>query len=338
MQTAQTNNGLIVQGRLVWTVGRTPHEGKAKTDYNSGAVILDETGQPQMQYGFGLAIAKVDPRTGQTSEQFTKVWQALHAEAFTLYPSGQLPPDFAMKYKDGDAVDHNGKPFETRDGYKGHIILACTTEIPPKFFRYEGGNNIMVNDGFKCGDYVNVQLNLKAHPPKGRGKPGLYLNPSAVQLIQAGKEIINAPSGDQLFGQQAPVFNGVVEAHTGPTMPNMAPAAPQAPQMPQQGFAAPMAPAQPQYPAQAPQAPQMPQQPAQPHYGVLPQTHQPQPPMGAPAMPQYPAQPPMQPAAPQYPAQAPQMPQQGYAPAAPQYAPQAPAGMPGMPGMPPMPR
>src|SRR5690606_5737068 len=104
-----------------------------------------------------------------------------------LYPSGNLPPDFAMKYKDGDAVDHNGKPFADREGYAGHLILVCTTQIPIKWFVYEGGNNILVNTGIKCGDYIEAQLNLKAHPAKGRGKAGLYLNPSAARLIQPGK-------------------------------------------------------------------------------------------------------------------------------------------------------
>lgn len=269
----QTNgNNLVVQGRIVWTLGQSLFEGKNKTDFNTGVPIMGDDGQPIKEYGFGLAIPKLDVRTGQPSADFQKVWQLMHQEAFTLYPSGHIPAEFAMKYKDGDAVDHNGKPFADREGYKGHIVLACTTQIGIKFFRFEGGNNILVNDGIKCGDYVNVQLNIKAHPAKGRGKAGLYLNPSAVQLIQAGKEIINTPSGDQLFGTAAPAYAGQVEAPTAAPMPNIAPqgfAAPMPGMQPMHNYAAPM-----QQPAQ--QAP-IPQAAPQPHYGVLPQTHQPAP-------------------------------------------------------------
>ena len=269
--TTNTTQGQMVQGRIVWTLGQSVFEGKKLTDFNTGAPILDENGESIVEFGFGLAVPKVDPSTGQFTQQFTALWNAIHSEALTLYPNGQVPKDFAYKFKDGDTdLDDKGVPYSKREGYAGHLVLACTTRIAPKFFKWEGGNNILVASGIKCGDYVNVQLNLKAHPPKGRGKPGLYTNPSAVQLIQPGKEIINQPSGDQLFGMQAPVYQGAVEAPAAPTMPQYQPQVPQAPQMPQQPAYAP--PAAPQY---------------DPHYGVLPPQHQPQ----APQMPPMPGMP-----------------------------------------------
>lgn len=267
MTTQSNGQGVMIQGRIVWVLGDL-FAGKIKTDYDTNQPIVDTvTGQPIREYGFGIAIPKVDPRTGQPTEEYTKVWSLLHREAFTLYPSGHIPPDFAMKYKDGDGIDHNGKLFSDREGYKGHLVLNCTTQIAMKCFRFEGGNNVLVNDGIKCGDYVNVQLTVKAHPAKGRGKAGLYLSPIAVQLIQPGKEIINTPSGDQMFGSVAPAYKGEVVAPVYAPMPTQA-------------------------------APVAPSQPA-PHYGVVPQGLQPQnapaypapvsPPMGnvapAPAMP-----------------------------------------------------
>lgn len=302
--TQGNGNNVVVQGRIVWTSGSSLFEGKKKTDFNTGAPILADDGSPLLEYGFGLAIPKYNPQTGQPTPEFTKIWQMLHAEAFTLYPSGQLPPDFAMKYKDGDAIDHNGKPFADREGYKGHLILNCTTQIAIKFFIFQGGNNILVNTGIKCGDYVNVQLNVKAHPAKGRGKPGLYLNPSAVQLIQPGAEIINTPSGDQMFGQQAPAYAGQVIAPTNAVMPGMA--APMGPPPMQQQFGA-QVPQQAYNPQQANQYQGMPAQApmqADPHYGVLPPNFQP-------------------------PQQASQMPAQ-----APMQQQQAPNNFPAMPGMP----
>lgn len=264
---AQSNgNNLVVQGRIIWSIGNNICEGKQKTKYGTNEIVLGVDGNPVIEYGFGLAIPKIDPATGQITAEYKQVWEALHKEAFTLYPNGQIPPGFAMKYKDGDTdVDENGKPYSSKEGYPGHIVLACTTQIPIKYFRFEGGNNILVNDGIKCGDYVNAQLNIKAHPAKGQGKPGLYLNPSAVQFIQAGKEIINAPSGDQIFGQGVPAYSGQVEAHVQPTMPNVAPGM----QPPVNGAA--MAPT----PGIVPQSTIPAANPVNPHYGVIPQTHQP---------------------------------------------------------------
>jgi len=298
--SAGNGESLLVQGRIVWTSGNNLFAGKPKVDDRNKQPVIDQkTGQQVIEYGFGLAVPKVDPRTGQQTPEYTKVMAAMQKEALTLYPSGHIPPGFSMKYKDGDGVDHNGVPFSQREGHANHIIVACVTRIPIKYFRYENGNNILVNDGIKCGDYVNVQLNIKAHPAVGNSKAGLYVNPSAVQLIAPGKEIVNAPSGDQLFGMQAPAYNGQIIAHEVPAM-NMQGYAPQGQtQMPPQG----QPPMQQQY---APQAPMQQQAPA--NYNVLPQGFQP-PAQGQTQMPPQ-GQPPMQQ---QYAPQAP-MQQQGYYP------------------------
>jgi len=253
MTEKNNGNNLVIQGRIIWTLGSNMFAGKQKTDMNTKQPVIGVDGNPVTEYGFGLAIPKIDPRTGQPTEEYQKVWQALHTEAFKLYPSGQLPPNFAMKYKDGDSVDHNGKPFADREGYANHLVLSCTTRLVIKYFIFQDGNNVMVNDGIKCGDYVNVQLNIKAHPAQGTGRAGLYLNPGAVQFIQAGKEIINAPSGDQLFGQDIPSYNGEVVAPVAAPMPG--------------------ATTLPPHPGNAP----APMAAPAPHYGVLPPTHQPAP-------------------------------------------------------------
>lgn len=299
---AQTNgNGVLLQGRLIWILGQSIFEGKQKTDQTTKQVIMDtKTGNPVVEYGFGLAIPKIDPRTGQNHPEYIKAWQALQAEALTMFPSGQVPPSFAMKYKDGDtAVDEQGRPYRDREGYAGHFVISCTTRIPIKGFVFQGGNNILVTTGINNGDYVNVQLNIKAHPAAGQSKAGLYVNPSAVQLIAKGKEIINTPSGDQLFGMAAPQYAGQVEApvHTMPGQDMSQQMGPpggmpmnQNPPMQQQQMA------QPQQNFQGPPQQQV-QQNFDPNYGVLPPQHQPQqqttqappqqqmgPPMGQPGM------------------------------------------------------
>lgn len=255
MSQATNGKSVMVQGRIVW-VGGDLFKGKIKTEFNSNIPKKNAAGETMMEYGFGLAVPKSvlnQTATGQPGE----IWAAMHEEAFTLYPSRQIPPGFAMKYKDGDGIDHKGQPFSQREGHAGHIILTCTTSLPIKFFKWENGQNILISEGIKCGDYVNVQLHVKAHPAQGQGKPGLYLNPNAVQFLGFGKEIINAPSGDQIFGNALP------------PMPQGASAMPLAPT----GMIVPTG--QPAAPPMPPQAMPMQQPPA--HFGVIPPVHQPPP-------------------------------------------------------------
>jgi hypothetical protein len=259
MSQASNGKNVMVQGRIVWVSGDL-WKGKGVVDDRTKQPKIDQkTGLQIIQYGFGLAV----PKTSLNNNP-EEIWAALHMEAAAIYPSG-LPPDFAKKFKDGDTdVDQNGVPFNQREGYPGHMVFACTTQIPIKFFKFENGANIQVSEGIKCGDYVNVQLGVKAHGKVGQGKPGMYLNPMAVQLIGYGKEIINSPSGDQIFGLQQPAI---------PQGASAMPLAPQGntPLMPvNNGFPPPHMAAQP--PAMPPA------QPAgyAPHYGILPTAHQPQ--------------------------------------------------------------
>lgn len=250
----QQNNGqtVMVQGRIVWTSGDL-FKGRPKLDMTTKLQKMNKLGQPIQEYGFGLSIPKTAfSQPGGAMD----LWNAIHAEAFTLFPNRQIPPSFAMKFKDGDLIDDKGVPFAQREGYAGSLVFACTTTLPIKFFKFENGQNIMIDQGIKCGDYVNVQLQIKAHPAFGTGKAGLYVNPNAVQFLGYGKEIINTPSGDQIFGVAQPGLpagaSAMPIAQPGMLMPTSAP------------------------PAQSP--PQ-----AQAHYGVLPPIHQPPPggqPMG----------------------------------------------------------
>lgn len=267
---ASEGKNVLVQGRIVWTTGNTPFSGQQKKD-QTGKLIFNERNEPLMQYGFGLAVPIPGP--GSTPEQtknFTDLWEAMHLEAQTLYPNGQIPPGFAMKYKDGtNGIDHKGQPFANRAGYKGCYVFSMTTTIPVNYFKYQGAY-IQVNDGIKCGDYVQVSVSVKAHAPKpgSRAKPGLYLNPSLVLFLAEGEAIINAPSADAIFGAQAPQT----------IIPVVAPQAPQS-------FGQ-MAAFQQHAPQAAPAAPVW---NGQPNHGVLPQAFQQHAPQEAPAAPTIPS-------------------------------------------------
>jgi len=197
---------LVLQGRIVWTAGQTVFSGSQKKD-QAGKLMTNDKGEPAMQYGFGLAVPKpaADSRPEEV-KNFMDMWNAIQSEAMALYPTGQIPPGFSFKYKDGDGVDHKGMPFSSREGYAGHLVYALTTSLPLKFFKYEGGAYVQVKDGIKCGDYVQVQVNVKGHLPKPgtQGKPGLYLNPNMTLFLGFGKEIVNAPDASSVFGAAPP--------------------------------------------------------------------------------------------------------------------------------------
>lgn len=261
---ANKGRTVMCQGRIVWIKGDLM-KGQLKRDYNTKQPVMDpKTGQQKVEWGFGLSIPKsalqqIAP--GQPGE----VWAAMHEEAFTLFPSRQIPPAFAMKFRDGDGIDDKGIPFAQREGYAGCIVLACTTNIQPKFYRWEGGTNVQITEGIKCGDFVNVQLNIKAHPAVGKQKAGLYVNPKMVQFLAYGKEIINTPDPMTVFGNQAPPIPA-----GGSAVP-FAPTGFVPPQEPQQQYGQQVVQnLQQQYQQPAPP----PQAPAAPHYGVLPPQQQ----------------------------------------------------------------
>lgn len=267
---------VIVQGRIVWASGDL-FKGKQQTQFGTSIPKINpKTGEQDVQFGFGLSIP-----TAELSDPTRAgvLWVAMHEEAYIMFPSRQIPPSFAMKFKDGvTGIDENGKPYALREGYKDCYVFAMTTNLPIRFFKWEGGQNIQVADGIKCGDYVNVQVTVKAHAAVGQGKAGLYLNPNCVQLVAPGKEIVNAPTGDMVFGMSAPPTPSNYVLPEQPVMPAMAQPGPAMPIMPPTAAA-----------------------PPQPHYAVIPPSHQP-PPGGMP-MPgaaqgwappptgQYPAQP-----------------------------------------------
>lgn len=197
---------IMCQGRILWSAGKDVFSGAPRKN-QMGQPIMNANGEPAMEYGYGLAVPKPGPAsTPDEVKNFMDMWNAIQSEAMALYPTGHIPPGFSFKYKDGDGVDHKGMPFSSREGYAGHLVYALTTSLPLKFFKYEGGAYVQVKDGIKCGDYVQVQVNVKGHLPKPgtQGKPGLYLNPNMTLFLGFGKEIVNAPDASSVFGAAPP--------------------------------------------------------------------------------------------------------------------------------------
>jgi len=176
-------------GRIVWG---HPANSQKKKDQNTGAVIVRD-GKEVEQWSFGVAFSKADFSAG--------VYPYLLQEASTAFPNG-TPQQFAWKFKDGDGVDHLGKPFNTREGYAGNVVLTVSTEsFAPPIYKYENGayRQLSANE-IKCGDYIALNLNVKFNGATGTKTPGLYINPNGLVHVGYGQEIISSGANpDELF-------------------------------------------------------------------------------------------------------------------------------------------
>jgi hypothetical protein len=183
-------------GRIVWG---SPSYVQPVKDDNTGQTKLDSTGQPRKKWSFGIAFPK--------HEFDQKVRPYLQQAAALLFPQG-IPPTFSWKITDGDTVDKNGVPYGAREGYAGHYVLACSTELsaPPCWKQNPAGGHMQLDaKEINTGDYVVVGIGAAPNKPTNpTHKPGLYINPRSVLFIGYGQKIVsrNAPDPTQMFGNQ----------------------------------------------------------------------------------------------------------------------------------------
>ena len=257
---------LTAGGRIVWG---NPAEMRVQKDQRTKQPKIGKDGKPVEQCAFGLAIPKAE---------FGATWAAMQQAAAMVYPNG-VPSGFSWKFKDGDGVDRQGKPYNTREGYAGcYVLTISTTTFAPPIYKFENGAYRQLNaNEIKTGDFARVSLILKGNAPTDPSHtPGLYVNPKGVEFLGYGQEIINGGGDpDEMFGgAPAPVPAGasavpISSAPTSVAMPGM----PQTASAPQ-GYP------QPGYPAPAPQGYSQPAPVAAPQGYPQPQ---PAAPMPAPA-------------------------------------------------------
>lgn len=177
-------------GRIVWG---NPARANKKTDQKTRQPVLRD-GKQVEQWAFGLAFPKAE------FQQY--IMPYLNQEASTLFPQG-VPPQFSWKIKDGDSVDRQGKPYSSREGYAGCYVLTISTEaFAPPIFKFENGAfRQLAQNEIKTGDYVAVNLTVKANKPADQQMtPGIYVNPNGIELIGYGHEIVSASADpDELF-------------------------------------------------------------------------------------------------------------------------------------------
>ncbi|NUM72791.1 hypothetical protein HUU40_00375, partial [candidate division KSB1 bacterium] len=150
-------------------------------------------------------MTTLQAQNGNPANSFEQaVWPYLDMEAKTGYPQG-VPPVFSWKWKDGDSIDREGKPYANREGYAGHYVMTISSEaFAPPLYRFDGQQyHQMTADEIKCGDYVAVSINTKLNVPTDRTHtPGLYINPVGVCFVGYGAAIVNGPDAQTMFGGQ----------------------------------------------------------------------------------------------------------------------------------------
>lgn len=235
---------LTPPGRIVWG---HPLQKQIKTDPKTRKPILDKAGQQQDVWSFGLAIPVA---------HFAALEAAIAQAAYQQFPQGNFPRDFAWKIKRDNMLDENNKPYGEREGYAGHVVVNVSTQAfcPPAYKFENGAYRQLAENEIKCGDWVVAKLLINSHPG------GVYVNPSAIELVGYDKEIerrsatypneafggrtyqlppgvsatpvatahgVGMPQGGQpapmAYGQPAPVANYAIPGQPAPVAYNAAP-------------------------------------------------------------------------------------------------------------------
>jgi len=203
-----------------------------KVDDRSNQPKLNAAGQQQMETFVAIAIPKTP---GHTSWQQTD-WGAQMVRLATAdWPRGESrSPTFAWKVEDGDSTVPNkrGVANNTREGFPGHWIVKASTLFEVQCYhpgRYDPmADRIRDQNEIKCGDYCRLLVQVKGNGSKD--SPGMYVNPSLLELSRAGELIVtmSGPSAAGVFGAvaPAPAAPAPAPAAPAPAAPAPAPAAP----------------------------------------------------------------------------------------------------------------
>jgi hypothetical protein len=174
---------------LLTPVGRMVQGDPFKESFTGyqGKALVDKQNNPRSEYFFGIAIPKTDPG-------WPAFWQTLQQVAAAGFPGGQAAQqDFSWKVKDGDDPKYAG-----REGFAGCYIVGCTTGFAITVYTSGGGQKIVDPNQLKRGYYIRTYLSIRANGDLS--KPGIFINPSMVELVGYGEEIVGGPDGAEVFG------------------------------------------------------------------------------------------------------------------------------------------
>jgi len=204
---------------------------KGRTTDQKGNPLLTKSGpnagKPRSEWFFAIAIAKTDPGW----PEFYNTLMGVARLAFpTMFDANGVctRSDFAFKITDGDSTQLNQKnkrPCD-KEGYPGNWVVNFSGGFAPRVYA-RGGTELLTDpESVKAGYFVRVYVNVAGNETPEN--PGIYINPSMVEMIAYGDEIVVGPDGAAVFGG-APVANLPAGASATPIAPTTTLAAPGAP-------------------------------------------------------------------------------------------------------------
>ena len=250
-----SNNDILTPvGRLV---SGHPMEMHPAMDDRTNIQKKFATGELQFNQSVGIAF----PKNGTTHWDQTEWGAAIKAAAVAAWPRGEHGmKTFSWKITDGDSTEPNKKMVTpvSREGYAGHWVLFASSCFPTPCYNvgaYAPHQVIQNKDAIKRGDYVRLVFTTATN--NSSDSPGMYINPSMVELSRAGQQIMsgNAPDAAAAFGGSAPVIPQGALVDTGVATPTTAAPVQAATTPPPQTASVPVTPAhdlvQPQVPGNA---------------------------------------------------------------------------------------
>lgn len=177
LQGILTPVGRMVQGN--------PFE--ANTKNMQGAPLTDKVGNARQEFFFAIAIPKTDPG-------YPAFYAQIQAIAQAGWPQGQSQlPGFSWKIVDGDHPDNASK-----EGFPGHWVIRCSNGFTIDVYSAGGASRVLDKSGLKRGDYIRAYISVKSNG--NTESPGVYINPSMIEVAGFGQEIKGGPDGAQVFG------------------------------------------------------------------------------------------------------------------------------------------
>lgn len=182
-------------------------------------------GQPTQDFPISGAIAKTNPLAMPFLMSLAQVAASAKPALFpqgVKQPPANMPPKtpeelarefgcahpkYALKIQDGDGWDGDGKPNSVKEGHAGHWIIKMSQPSQPKVFEkghYAEVERVDIDPSrhslLKRGYYIRV--NIGAQDNENDQRPGLYLNPSMIEVTRGGlnDEITSGPDANAVFG------------------------------------------------------------------------------------------------------------------------------------------
>lgn len=198
-----------------------------RTKDNAGRPIPDE----DQRFEFGIAFPKDDP---DMQRLFGEFWQFLSQEYQSKPQVMQMVQTwfqtlngFSMKIQDGDKPNSKGT---VNDNTKGCYVFYFSSNFAPDTVSgpaYEPCEATAIKRGY----YVRVAGSIV---PNGldNHQAGIFMNPTAIQLVAKGEEIrggvdaATAFGGSQMPGQLPPGAQPLDQGFTAPGQQQPAPPAP----------------------------------------------------------------------------------------------------------------